>query len=368
MSKDPNQKIKPLVTREVQHETNLATGKTDTRLFIKVYFESRDSGLLADIPDDLFKTLIVLGTHMDENGYCFPSQALLAKELGIGRQAVNARIKRLLAYRFNGQPVLGVRKQKNGTKGRFSHNGYTVYPITNIAIFDHDKPGNTTVSRQHDTVNTSETAVSRSADTVPTDTADTDTNQNQYLNKKHTQPTVERVSEPSVKKQIAETLIQRFHGEQGRPSEGRKIPHQELKFAQWLHESLGYERADYVITYGLKAAAQTNYDVRFLQGLEQYVPEAIEDFEKAEKRKSRMLADEQRQAVERQERLDEMARHYECPLDERVERRLSMWKTTTTMLKKLEPTETEIQEQRETFRESEIQNEERFREKLKKTG
>ena len=88
MSEEVAKQIKPLVTREVQHETNLETGKTETRLFIKVYFEARDSGLLADMPDELFKTLIVLGTHMDENGYCFPSQSLLAKELGIGRASV----------------------------------------------------------------------------------------------------------------------------------------------------------------------------------------------------------------------------------------------------------------------------------------
>ena len=48
---------KKLVSVERQTETDISTGKTETRLFVKMYFEARDSGLLADMPDDIWKML-----------------------------------------------------------------------------------------------------------------------------------------------------------------------------------------------------------------------------------------------------------------------------------------------------------------------
>ena len=355
---------KPLVTVEQQREVNLATGKGETRLFIKVYFEARDSGLLADMPDDLFKTLIVLGTHMDENGYCFPSQGLLAKELGISRQAVNARVKRLLAYRFKGKAVLGVKKQTNGAKGRFSHNGYTVYPITNIAIFDHDKTpaaSEPTVSSQRDTV---DQTVSSSTDTVPTDTvradtAGTDTNQKPILKQNHTHTLAspesaegEGVCSSSSKKQEdlePLTLIAQFHAEQGRPVTGRTPPHRELKFARALIADFGFERASYVVRYGLRAAQDTNYTARFLQGFEQYVGEAIEDFSKHQEReqqRERALAE--REAEELAE-LEEARDFYAQPLEERVERALGSWVRAIETLKKRKLSEEELAAKRDWF-------------------
>jgi hypothetical protein len=58
-----NQKRKPLVTVEFQTEVDIATGNHESRMFIKMYFEARESGLLASIPGELWKMLCCLATY-----------------------------------------------------------------------------------------------------------------------------------------------------------------------------------------------------------------------------------------------------------------------------------------------------------------
>ena len=65
-----NPKRKPLVTVEFQTEVDIATGDRERRMFVKMYFDARDSGLLAALPDELWTTLCCLATYMDENGNC----------------------------------------------------------------------------------------------------------------------------------------------------------------------------------------------------------------------------------------------------------------------------------------------------------
>lgn len=102
----------PLVSVERQYETDLATGKTQSRMFVKMYFEARDSGLLADIGDIRWRTLCCLATYMDADGQCRPSQARVARDLGISRQQANKRIRSLAEYRFEGRAVLRVEKTR----------------------------------------------------------------------------------------------------------------------------------------------------------------------------------------------------------------------------------------------------------------
>ena len=108
------------------------------RMFVKMYFDARDSGLLAALPDDLWKTLCCLATYVDENGNCYPSQAVLGEALGISRQHINYRIKRLLAFRFHGEPILTVTKSRQAERGgsRWANNVYRLGPITGLAMFD----------------------------------------------------------------------------------------------------------------------------------------------------------------------------------------------------------------------------------------
>ena len=102
-----------------------------------MYFDARDSGLLAALPDELWKTLCCLATYMDENGNCYPSQARLASDLGIRREHMNKRIKRLLAFRFHGEPVITMTKSRESKRGgsRWANNVYRLRPITGLAMF-----------------------------------------------------------------------------------------------------------------------------------------------------------------------------------------------------------------------------------------
>ena len=135
-------KRKPLVTVQQETETDIVTGNTERRMFVKMYFEARDSGLLAELPDVLWKTLCCLATYIDEDGRCYPSQSRLARDLGISRQHVNKRIQRLLAFRFNGEPIVSMTKILRGvTDGRWANNIYTLRPISGFTMFNHRRLG-----------------------------------------------------------------------------------------------------------------------------------------------------------------------------------------------------------------------------------
>jgi biotin operon repressor len=140
---DSSNPRKPLVSVEFQTEIDLATARPERRMFVKMYFDARDSGLLADIGSRRWHTLCALATYIDEKGLCYPSQARLAKDLGIRREAVNSRIRELLAYRFQGRPIITVRKARLATQngGRWANNVYEILPVTGFRIFgDGDAP------------------------------------------------------------------------------------------------------------------------------------------------------------------------------------------------------------------------------------
>jgi biotin operon repressor len=129
---------KALVTIEIQREFDLIGKKWDERVFVKLYLAARTSGLLAAISDRDWKTLCTLATFMDKDGKCFPSQAQLARSLGISRGTANERIRSLATFRFQGQPVLlvGHRARMSKKGHRVAANQYTIMPVTQLKIFD----------------------------------------------------------------------------------------------------------------------------------------------------------------------------------------------------------------------------------------
>jgi hypothetical protein len=175
-----NEQRKPLVSVEFQTEVDVATGDRERRMFIKMYFEARDSGLLAAIPGELWKMLCCLATYMNEDGNCYPTQDRIARDLGIRRQRVNERIQDLLNFRFQGQPVLSL-KPKTRIRGRWSNNVYRIQPVSALKIFD--KTEVPTVSANPD-MDQKHATVSAFTDTVITDTVGTDTNQMQRLTRR----------------------------------------------------------------------------------------------------------------------------------------------------------------------------------------
>lgn len=186
---DPNSKTpKRLLSVEFQSEVDVPTGKVEHRMFLKMYFDARDSGLLADIGDRRWRTLSALATYMDEKGLCYPSQARIAKDLGIHRQRVNERIKELLEFRFQGRPVITVRKVRLSTRngGRWANNVYQILPVTGFHIFS-DNASTTATTHSRGLENRPSNPYVRKSGHTPVsanpDTGNPDTNQNHIFNK-----------------------------------------------------------------------------------------------------------------------------------------------------------------------------------------
>jgi hypothetical protein len=138
-----------LLSVEIQKEFNILQKTWEERVFVKLYVAARTSGLLAAISDRDWKTLCAIATFMDKNGNCYPSQAQIAKALGVSRATANERIASLVNFRFKGQPVV-LKTHLRDEKGKFNCCRYTILPLSNLYIFDEDSKS--TVSEKSDTV------------------------------------------------------------------------------------------------------------------------------------------------------------------------------------------------------------------------
>ena len=132
----PGTPAERLVSVESQSEVDLLSGQRAERIFLKLYVAARTSGLLAAISDRDWKTLCTLATYMDAEGYCFPSQAELARALGCSRQMANERVRQLAGFRFQDRAVVFVEKLERSQTGRWGRNRYRVLPIARLSIFD----------------------------------------------------------------------------------------------------------------------------------------------------------------------------------------------------------------------------------------
>lgn len=147
----PSQKYKDekMVTVEIKKEFDVLGKTWESKVFVKLFVAARTSGLLKKISDREFKTLIALALYMDENGDCYPSQDQVARDLGISRETANRRIKSLLRFRFNGQPVVtAIRLRNKG--GTWENVRYTILPVAHLKIFekaDENKPNNNHVTK-----------------------------------------------------------------------------------------------------------------------------------------------------------------------------------------------------------------------------
>jgi DNA-binding GntR family transcriptional regulator len=144
-----NLQRKKLLSVEIQKEFDVFRKEWEERVFVKLYVAARTSGLLAAISDRDWKTLCAIATFMDKNGNCYPSQAQIAKALGVSRATANERIASLINFRFKGQPVV-LKTHLRDEKGKFSCCRYTILPLSNLYIFDRDSKS--TVSGKSDTV------------------------------------------------------------------------------------------------------------------------------------------------------------------------------------------------------------------------
>lgn len=126
------------VSIETQSEYDLSSGKSETRIFVKMYVSAVRDGLIADMGAKNWTTLCVIASFMNEKGECYPTQSQISKGLGVSRQTANKYVKDLLDYRWEGRPVvIAVKGRAKG--GTFDNTRYTVLPVSKLEIFNHVK-------------------------------------------------------------------------------------------------------------------------------------------------------------------------------------------------------------------------------------
>jgi len=293
---DSEQPRRPLVSVKRQVETDIATGKTETRMFAKMYFEARDSGLLSQMPAELWQTLCCLATYMDEHVLCYPGQARMARELGISRQQLNSRLQRLLAFRFDGRRLATVtnRRVKTSQGERFDHNLYRIQPIAGFGIFDTPRaPGQEPVSSPLDTGR-----MSNPLDTGAPDTGAPDINKSHRKNKNTRRGSSQE--ERSLTDHLAEVLVARFH--ELRKYAPRKPSASEISQAKALLSELGQARADFVLDYAIAEAKRTRFEMRHFDAILQYLDEALDGYGREQARLDRE-AEARRESEEEERRV-----------------------------------------------------------------
>ncbi|MEH7736901.1 helix-turn-helix domain-containing protein [Bacillus pumilus] len=127
-----------LVSVETQSEYNLTSGKSETRIFVKMYVDAVKKGLIADIGPERWQTLCVLSSFMNANGECYPTQEQIAGALNVSRETANRRIKALCGYRWQDRPLVIKKQGREGKSQRWENARYTILPISQLAIFDGD--------------------------------------------------------------------------------------------------------------------------------------------------------------------------------------------------------------------------------------
>lgn len=107
-------------------------------VFIRMYVSAIKSGLLADMGARRWTTLCVLASYMNEEGKCYPTQSIIAKDLGVSRQTANKYINDLISYRWKGEKVVLAEKIRSDS-GQWDNTQYEINPNSGLIIFNHVK-------------------------------------------------------------------------------------------------------------------------------------------------------------------------------------------------------------------------------------
>ncbi|MBM7600491.1 hypothetical protein JOC34_002882 [Virgibacillus halotolerans] len=132
-----------LLSVESQTEHSMTSGKSETKIFVKMYVDAVKAGLIADLGADNWQTLCVIASHMDKDSECFPTHAQIAKGLGVRRETATRRVKKLADYRWNGRPLI-VSEKGRTEKGTWDNTRYTILPISQLRIFENEPEDITT--------------------------------------------------------------------------------------------------------------------------------------------------------------------------------------------------------------------------------
>jgi len=72
---------------------------------------------------------------MDADGRCWPNQWQIAEGLSVARETANRRVKALLAYRWQGEPLVTAEKQRRSEEQRWANVVYTIKTDVLVSIF-----------------------------------------------------------------------------------------------------------------------------------------------------------------------------------------------------------------------------------------
>jgi hypothetical protein len=110
-----------------------AAPEAPSRIFVKFYVDAVRSGLVADMGDRRFRTLMVLASYMDADGACFPLQKTVAEALGVTEETANRRIAELARYEWNGRRIIEVARVRSN--GDWPRTKYRILPAAGVGIF-----------------------------------------------------------------------------------------------------------------------------------------------------------------------------------------------------------------------------------------
>ncbi|WP_307475597.1 helix-turn-helix domain-containing protein [Cytobacillus purgationiresistens] len=116
----------------------MTSGKEEKEIFLKMYVAAVRSGLIAKLGPKNWTTLCVIASHMNEKRQCYPTQSQIAKGLGVSRQTANKYVNDLLAFRWEGKPVIRSIKDRD-EHGRWDNTRYTIMSVSCLAIFKSDQ-------------------------------------------------------------------------------------------------------------------------------------------------------------------------------------------------------------------------------------
>ena len=283
-----------LVSVEFQDEIDLATGERTSRMFLKMYFDAYESGLLGALPAKLWQMLCAVSVHMDREGFCHPSHAGMAAKLGLKRETVSRRMKELLDFRFEGKPVITLERpsSKNPVTGTFSANRYRVLPISGLQFA---RPKEETHVTKKSPGKTKTQVTKTSPGNVPVTKKPGDENVTLTRTKNSTRTTQQNVC---VDGKGEKELLAHFHQAFGRPEQGRFLK-KEVVLAREVLANYGEEAALYLVDYVKQEAPNTNFSPRYFHAVEGYVDAAMGAFKK--KQRGQVLAEKRRQLAEEEE-------------------------------------------------------------------
>lgn len=121
---------------EINRSYDILSQKWESHVFLKLYVSLFRSGLVKELGVERAMTLLSIASFMDESGNCYPSQQMIADQLGVTRQTANRWVNSLLDFRWNDKPIIVGKKIRDPRVSPNEYFVYSVLPLSQIAIYE----------------------------------------------------------------------------------------------------------------------------------------------------------------------------------------------------------------------------------------